>query len=156
MRDILQVLKYGQIFGQYNYKDLESFARKQNYVTISKEKSLRKVHQEWFNLKREETLEELRFNHDQVLVLITYSADTYAISAVEYWSKKGINIRCSPHSIYEINGEKYIQFDFKDPRGALMQNSGTEKVIVNSCIRYCADCWADMIGDGINVLLWKY
>ncbi len=147
-RDILQVLKYGQIFGQYDYKDLESFARQQNYVTITEEKNLRKVHQEWFNLKREEKLEKSRFNHDQVFVLITNSADTDTISAVDYWSKKGINIRCSPFSIYEISGKKYIQFDFNDPRGVLMQDSGTEKFIVNTCVRYCANCWANMIGDG--------
>ncbi len=149
-RDILQVLRYGQIFGQYDYEDLESFARKQNDVTITKEKSLRTVHQEWFNLKQEEKLEKSRFNHDQVFVLITNSADTDTISAIDYWSKKGINIRCSPFSIYGIKGGKFIQFDFNDPRGALMQDSGTEKFIVNTCVRYCADCWADMIGDGKN------
>ena len=138
--NVLQLLRYGQIFGQYLYDDLEELINSLGYIQAD---SLQSAHRQYFNLPQE--LDKSRFNHEQALVLITNSADVDAVSALEHWSNQGIKITCLPYRVYSINKQPYIQFDVRDARGYLMQDAETNIFIVNTCVRNMPDGWAYMI-----------
>ena len=48
--NILQVMRYGQIFGRYTYEELEDLARRQ--LTLEVSWSLRENHKEYFELEQ--------------------------------------------------------------------------------------------------------
>ena len=146
--NILQVMRYGQIFGRYTYKELEDLARRQLKPKETKLKeiwSLQKNHQEYFGL--EEALPESRFNADQVFVLVTNGVDRDTISAVHFWSQKGVNIECSPYRIYEIDGKPYIQFDTYNTEDEVVPKGKTRCFIVNTNKTYMPDVWEEMISE---------
>ena len=139
--NILQVLRYGQIFGRYSYEELEGLAQRQQKL----EGSLKKRHQEYFDL--EEPIKESEFNLKQRFVLVTHGVDTDTISAVEYWSRMGVNISCSPYRLYEIDGKPYIQFDTFSPVGDVIPEIDTQYFIVNTNRTWMDSAWQDMLGD---------
>ena len=91
---------------------------------------------------------ESQFNRDQVFVLVTNGIDRDTISAVQFWSKKGVRIECAPYRIYEIDGNPYIQFDTYNPEHEILLEENTGLFIVNTNKTYMPDAWQDMIGEG--------
>ncbi|MDE2742545.1 MAG: hypothetical protein OXI58_13215 [Gemmatimonadota bacterium] len=140
--NILQVMRYGQIFGRYSYGELEFLAQKQKQL----DGSLKEKHRVYFQLNTE--LPESKFNHDQVFVLFTNGLDEDTISAVNFWTQKGIKIECVPYRTYEINGEPYIQWDTYNPRDEIPFEANTCFFIVNTNRSYMPDVWKDMINNG--------
>ena len=138
--NLLQVLRYGQIFGRYPYEDLEALARRQQQL----EGSLQKAHQKYFDLR--EPIDQSEFNLEQHFVLVTNGVDADTISAVDYWSRKGVRISCSPYRLYEINGSPYIQFDTFNPRGDVVVEANTQHYVVNTNRTWSEDAWDDMLG----------
>lgn len=139
--NILQVMRYGQIFGRYTYEELQRLAGKQKKL----EGSLKESHQTYFEL--DSPLDESKFNHDQEFVLVTNGLDADTISAIEYWAKKGVKITCSPYRIYDINGQPYIQFDTYNPDGDVILETDTQYFIVNTNHTYMESAWASMLGN---------
>ena len=139
--NILQVMRYGQIYGRYSYYELEVLARKQQKL----DGSLRQKHREYFDLG--EALQESQFNQDQVFVLVTNGIDSDTISAVDFWSRKGIRIKCSPYRIYNVGGAPYIQFDTYNPDGEVIPEKNTRYFVVNTNKTYMQVAWKDMFGD---------
>ena len=139
--NLLQVMRYGQIFGRYSYQQLESLAKQQQKL----KSPLKERHKEYFQLDKE--LSESDFNKDQVFVLVTNGMDKDTISAVNYWSQKGVKIECSPYRIYEIAEEPYIQFDTYNPDDEVLLEEDTGIFIVNTNKTYMLAAWQDMIGN---------
>ena len=139
--NILQVMRYGQIFGRYAYHELERLARRQQKL----EGSLKEKHKEYFELR--EALHESQFNQNQVFVLVTNGVDADTISAADFWSKKGVNIKCSPYRIYDVNNTPYIQFDTYSPDGDVIPERNTQYFVVNTNLTYMQNAWRDMLGD---------
>ena len=139
--NLLQVMRYGQIFGRYTYEQLEDLVKRQQKL----EGCLKEKHKEYFDLDKE--LADLDFNKDQVFVLVTNGMDKDTISAVNYWSQKGVKIECSPYRIYEIAEEPYIQFDTYNPDDEVLPEENTRIFIVNTNKTYMPKAWKDMIGD---------
>ena len=140
--NILQVLRYGQIFGRYPYADLEALAQKQQKF----KGVLKEAHQAYFDL--EEPINESRFNLKQHFVLVTNGVDEDTISAVDYWSRMGVAISCSPYRLYEIDGKPYIQFDTFNPDGEVVLETNTRHFIVNTNRTWMESAWRDMLGEG--------
>lgn len=138
--NLLQVMRYGQIFGRYPYEDLQALARRQQKL----EGSLREAHQKHFDLR--EPIEESEFNLKQHFVLITNGIDEDTISAVDYWSGMGVKISCSPYRLYEINGNPYIQFDTFNPAGDVVVETNTQHFVVNTNRTWMENAWRDMLG----------
>ena len=136
--NLLQVLRYGQIFGQYKYKELEKLAHNQQKM----KGSLKKAHKIHFDLN--EPIKKSKFNRKQHFVLVTNGIDSGTISAVDYWSELGVKISCSPYRIYEIGGNPYVQFDTFNPDGDINLESNTQYFIVNTNKTYMADGWKHM------------
>lgn len=139
--NILQVLRYGQIFGRYSYKDLERLAQRHRKL----EGSLAEEHRVSFELN--EPLSESEFNHDQVFVLVTNGVDEESISVVNYWSKKGLKIVCAPYRVYRIGDDPYIQFQPYNPDGDVIVERDSSYFIVNTNRTYMSDGWKNMLGD---------
>lgn len=139
--NILQVLRYGQKFGRYSYEKLEAFARRRG---LTEGTSLQEAHQVHFH--RDEPLPKIRFNHDQVFVLVTNGADDDSVSAVSYWSSKGVKIVCVPYSVYRIGGVgPYIQVHTYSPTGVVMPERKPQYFIVNTNRTHIPDAWRDML-----------
>lgn len=142
--NILQVMRYGQIFGRYTYEELENLAQRQQKL----EGSLKEKHKAYFEL--EEPINESKFNLNQHFVLVTHGVDADTITAVEYWSSMGVKISCSPYCLYEINGKPYIQFETFNPDGEVIVESNTQRFIVNTNRTWMESAWQDMLGDMKN------
>ena len=139
--NILQVLRYGQIFGRYSYEELEELSRRQQKL----EGSLNEQHKDYFDL--EEPISRSRFNLKQHFVLVTNGVDVDTISAIDYWSRMGVQISCSPYRLYEIDGKPYIQFDTFNPAGDVILEANTQRFIVNTNGTWMESAWRDMVGD---------
>ena len=139
--NILQVMRYGQKFGRYTYQELENLAKRQQKL----KGFLNEKHKEYFELEKE--VPESDFNKDQKFVLVTNGMDQDTISAVNYWSKKGVKIKCSPYRIYDIDGKPYIQFDSYNPEDEILPEKTTQYFIVNTNKSYMPDAWKDMLND---------
>ncbi|MCY4305723.1 MAG: hypothetical protein OXC62_13245 [Aestuariivita sp.] len=140
--NILQVMRYGQIFGRYSYEELEGLVKRQQKL----EGKLNERHREHFHL--DIALPESSFNKDQVFVLVTNGMDKDTISAVNFWSQKGVKIECSPYRIYDVDGEPYIQFDTYNPDEEVIAEENTRFFIVNTNKTYMPDAWKDMLKTG--------
>ena len=148
--NLLQVMRYGQIFGRYTYEELEDLARRQQKL----QGSLKTSHKDYFDLNTE--LSESDFNRDQVFVLVTNGMDRDTISAVNYWSQKGVRIECAPYRIYDIDGEPYIQFDTYNPEHETFHEENTRIFMVNTNKTYMPDAWKDMLKDDSEGLACAY
>ena len=81
--NILQALRYGKIYGQYNYEQLD-----QMFCTFYKgKKSLKDAHQATFDL----SLDIEAFNKAQVFVVMTNGVDHKTREAVQYWRFQGLD-----------------------------------------------------------------
>ncbi len=98
--NILQALRYGQIYGQYNYEQLDQMFR---YFYTGK-KSLREMHQATFDV----SLAEDDFNAKQVFVVMTNGVDHKTREAVQYWRSRGLDVRPWVYRVYRDSDQKML------------------------------------------------
>lgn len=101
--NLLQVLRYGQIFGQKSYADLNeiylnSFPNSTGLLEALKEK---------FSVD----LKETDLNKRQKFILITNGLDFKTRAAIQYWSEQGINITSWIYKIYKTENEILLDFE---------------------------------------------
>jgi hypothetical protein len=101
--NLLQVLRYGQIFGQYNYQAINQLYLKH----FPGNKSLVEV----INNKYDVNLEEDQFNQKQHFVIITNGLDLKTREAVLYWRSQGLDTQSWIYRIYEVKGDILLEFD---------------------------------------------
>ena len=104
--NLLQVLRYGQLYGDSNYNELNSFYRQ---FVNGKNADLSEEHKKHFNLS--EKLDKNEFNTTQHFLIMTNGIDQKTTKAIQYWKKVGLNIDAVVYWIYEIGGEHYIEFN---------------------------------------------
>ena len=141
--NLLQVLRYGQIFGRYTYEELENLARRHGNL----DGSLRRRHADLFGIS---PLEESDFNRDQVFVLITNGADEDTISAINYWSGRGLKVVCVPYGVYDIDDAPYLRLHPYNPAGEVVVERETNYFVVNTNRRYMPGVWRGMLGDRVT------
>ena len=98
--NILQVLRYGQIYGQYNYDQLDNMFR--SFYTGKQ--SLREAHEATFDV----SLPEAAFNAEQVFVVMTNGIDHKSREAVQYWRSRGLDIRPWVYRVYEDSDKQML------------------------------------------------
>ncbi len=81
-------------------------------------------------------------------MLVTNGTDQDTISAVRFWSQKGVKIECSPYRMYDIDGKPYIQFDTYNPDDEIIPEVNTKYFIANTNKTYMPDVWKDMLSEG--------
>lgn len=110
--NLLQALRYGQIFGQYDYHLLDELYKKsKGNVT-----ELIEDHKNYFNLGPNEEIRKEDFNRKQHFLIITDGTDIDTRQAINYWRKTGLLIDAIIYRVYEtLPGEKIIEFNTYSP-----------------------------------------
>ena len=98
--NILQALRYGQIFGNYGYADLQRLFEK----IEGPNKSLKDVHKAKFEVE----LPEETFNRKQVFVTMTNGLDAKTREAIQYWRKAGLDVRPWVYRVYDGNNAEMM------------------------------------------------
>ena len=115
---VLQLLRYGQVFGQHPYEKLERYYRMQKAKTLpsAKVSSLLHDHQKYFDLSA--PLSETDFNRNHTLVVVSDGLAPECASAVEFWHVKGVDLRHFPVHAYSFgDGAPILEFPSGQPLG---------------------------------------
>lgn len=101
--NVLQVLGYGQIFGQYDYEQLNNL-----FLKFSKE-SLIEAHRKRFT---DSKINGDDFNKKQHYVVLTNGIDVRTREAIIYWGNQGLDIKGWIYRIYRTKaGDIYLEFN---------------------------------------------
>ena len=144
--NLLQVLRYGQRYGRYDYDRLNNLF--QSYLHTkgtADRKLLRDAHQEYFELS--ESLEPSKINEHQRFVIITNGLDRPTREAIEYWKKYQLPVEALVYRVYQETGSGALMIDF-DPYGPLSDISeATDEglFVVNTNITYEPQAYRDML-----------
>ena len=98
--NLLQVLRYGQIFGASQYDDLNRW-----YVRVAdKSQQLNDAHRSKFEVE----IGEEKFNRKQIFVVITNGLDYRTREAIQYWRRSGLDIRPWVYRVYRGAGNEIL------------------------------------------------
>jgi hypothetical protein len=92
-KNLLQAIRYGQIFGLYKYEDLNRLFQKFSPENLS----LADAHRRKF----EKPIELDKFNKDQVFVVMTNGIDGKTREAVRYWKSRKLDVRPWIYRVYD-------------------------------------------------------
>lgn len=140
--NILQVLRYGQVYGQYSYEQLQEMLQK-----YEKKGSLdlAQKHYEYFIELIPSRLNETDFNKQQHFIVITNGTDLDTRNAIKYWQDKGLLIDSIIYWVYEIGGQPIFEFDPYNPeREVIIQEEG-KNYIVNTNITWSKTNYREML-----------
>jgi hypothetical protein len=145
--NLLQVLRYGQRFGQYEYERLENYFQsyKRRQGAGGDVLTLREAHAAYFDL--EPPLEKKEFNQEQRFVIVTNGLDSATWDAIAYWKQYDLPVEALVYRIYreEQSGRAMIDFDPYGPVPAA-PNLGDEGLfVVNTNRTYDANAFRDML-----------
>lgn len=98
--NILQVLRYGQIFGAHKYEDLNRLYK----VFEDEGKNLLEAHSALFG----ENLTEEDFNKKQVFVVMTNGIDFKTREAIKYWREQGLDVRPWIYRVYQSTNSEML------------------------------------------------
>ncbi len=101
--NLLQALRYGQIFGQCSYAALNDLFLK--FFPESKELL------EAINEKFGTSLKEEQINRRQHFVVVTNGLDFKTRQASLYWQRMGVDVKNWIYRIYQLNDEVLVEFD---------------------------------------------
>jgi hypothetical protein len=100
--NILQALRYGQIYGSYTYENLQRLYEKFG----GPNQDLKTAHKAQFDIQ----LTEDEFNRKQIFVVMTNGLDHKTREAVQYWRQCGLDVRPWVYRIYNgNNGEMLLE-----------------------------------------------
>jgi len=139
---LLQVIRYGQIFGQYRYEDLERLFQK--YIE-DPQAILAEYHARYFEFDIGGSLPLSDFNRKQQFVVVTAGVDTQTLDAIRYWRQNNLPISALTYHVYEFGGEFLIEFHSYSPDSddyaALLESN----FVVNTNVTYRKDAYLDML-----------
>lgn len=90
--NLLQVLRYGQMYGGMKYPELDALFKK----ATDQSQSLKIAHKARFDVE----LSEDDFNRKQVFVVMTNGLDYRTREAVQYWRSSGLDVRPWVYRVY--------------------------------------------------------
>lgn len=138
--NLLQVMRYGQIFGQKGYDSLERRFRK--YIG-DPSVVMADRHQELFEL--DEPLAKRAFNHDQRFVVVTAGVDLPTLRGIEYWREKKLPISALTYHVYKVGGEFLLEFHGFSPKSDDYVALLNDNYIVNTNRTYNKNVYRDML-----------
>lgn len=109
--NLLQVLRYGQLYGNSNYDELNALFQKYSKSNIE----LAKLHQKYFDLSDENKLKKSEYNSNQHFLIVTNGLDQDTVNAIRYWKNNGLSIDAIIYWVFEIGNEHYIEFNMYSP-----------------------------------------
>ena len=142
--NLLQVIRYGQIFGQYKCDDLERQFR--GYIGDSTA-SLREHHARHFEFDDGAALSPSDFNNKQKFIVVTAGVDIKTLEAIRYWQRNSLPISALTYHVYEFGGEFLIEFHSYSPEpddyAALLANN----YVVNTNVTYMKGVYKEMLSE---------
>ncbi len=142
--NILQVLRYGQKFGRYEYDRLNWYY--QSYRRPSQQDmSLKEAHRDYFELS--EPLEENLFNNSQQFVVVTNGLDYDTWDAIAYWKTKKLNISPLIYRLFLLSDKLHIDFDPYGPVPDAPKDQEGGLFVVNTNLTYDPDAYKDMVSE---------
>lgn len=140
--NILQVLRYGQRYGQYSYDQLNDLLKK---YTRHDDIDLSTKHYEYFQESIECKLEHSHFNNDQHFIVITNGIDSATLNAIRYWKEKGLNIDSLPYKVYTIEDKPFLEINTYNPENEVFIDRQEGYYIVNTNITWMEEAYKDML-----------
>jgi hypothetical protein len=141
--NLLQVFRYGQIFGQSDYEQLNLLYQKYNLGG----KGLREGHGKFFNLSPDELLEERAFNKKQYFLIVTDGTDYKTREAINYWKGLGLAVDAIIYRVYLAgNNEKLIEFNTYNPQQDVIEYEEC-CYFVNTNIKNDTQCDLEMLSE---------
>ncbi len=137
--NLLQVLRYGQLFGNSSYEDLDNMYKS---FTERNDISLVKNHSDYFGL--EKPLDENVFNKEQNFIMVTNGMDQKTIEAIKYWINKGLKIDGLIYWIYQIEDKNYMEIDRYMPDKSLIDYE-TNSYILNTSYNNDVEAHTEML-----------
>ncbi len=98
--NLLQVLRYGQIYGSSKYADLDGWLKKATNTS----QSLKVSHAAKFEVD----LPEDQFNRSQVFVVMTNGLDSRTRQAIQYWRSCGLDVRPWVYRVYAGQADEML------------------------------------------------
>lgn len=123
--NLLQVLRYGQLYGSSNYDELNELFQK--YSKSNAE--LLEIHKQYFDLSDDKALRKSDFNMHQHFLIVTNGLDQNTVDAIRYWKNNGLSIDAIIYWVFEINGEHYIEFNMYSPIEGYLEYEGNNYVL---------------------------
>ena len=139
---LLQVLRYGQRFGVYDYDRLDNKYKK--FEKASK-KDLLHSHREYFNL--DETISKKDFNKKQKFVVVTNGIDVGTLRSIKYWRDKGLPIESLVYKLYKIGDIFLLDFNPYSGQKDEYDIAETNNHIVNTNVTYRPKVYLDMLNN---------
>lgn len=137
---LLQVIRYGQLFGRSSFDELQDMLRKQKKVDTLE---LASFHKDYFEL--DVPLDKSKFNHEQRFVVVTAGIDTSTLDAVEYWQEKKMPIVALTYHVYKQDNQFLLEFHSFSPTADDYAVVLSGYYFINSNSRYDPNGWQQMI-----------
>ncbi|MFC1970229.1 hypothetical protein ACFLVV_03305 [Chloroflexota bacterium] len=143
--NILQVLRYGQKYGQYSYEQLQELLQKyENSGTLD----LSQKHYEYFSETISTKLPETEFNKQQHFVVITNGVDLETRNAIKYWQDKWLLIDSIVYWLYVIGEQIIFEFDPYNPEREVIIEEVGKNYIVNTNLTWSSVNYREMLDNG--------
>lgn len=150
--NILQVLRYGQIFGSYKYEDLNRLYRKFE----NEGKSLKEAYLSVFG----QELDDGKFNNTQVFVVMTNGIDFKTREAIQYWREQLLDVRPWVYRVYQCtNSEIQLEISTFTSTDNPYEDISEGYQILNTNIRNSPDDHESMLKETIAAAYfspWKH
>ncbi|CZQ82306.1 hypothetical protein [Trichococcus collinsii] len=118
--NLLQVLRYGQLYGNSSYDELNDLFNK--YLRDKDSNAeLYEIHQQYFDLADSSRISKEEYNRKQHFLIVTNGLDQKTVEAIAYWKKNGLNIDAVVYWVFEINNEYFIEFNLYSPVEGLLE-----------------------------------
>ena len=144
--NILQILRYGQIYGQYSYEQLQDMLQK--YENAG-DLNLAQKHYEYFSETIPSKLNEADFNNQQHFVVITNGTDLDTRNAIKYWQDKQLLIESIIYWLYVINEQVIFEFDPYNPEKEVIIEEESKNYIVNTNLTWSKTSYREMLDNSI-------
>jgi hypothetical protein len=143
--NLLQVLRYGQIFGQYDYVALDHLFQSYRLQAGSPaRKPLVEAHHEYFEL--DGPLPLSAFNHRQMFVIVTDGLDRATREAIGYWGRQGLPVAALTYHVYRTaGGDVLLEVRPYGPEPDAFDELPDGLVTVNTNVTYMPEAWRDML-----------
>jgi len=123
--NLLQVLRYGQLFGNSNYDELNELFQKYT----SSPSTLYETHKQYFGFNEDSCVETDNYNKNQHFLIVTNGLDQKTVEAIAYWKKNGLNIDAIIYWVFEINEEYFIEFNMFSPIEGFLEYESSSYVL---------------------------
>lgn len=147
--NLLQVMRYGQKVGRYNYDELNDLFEKyrRDQGADNPKRSLQSFHEEYFGLSGDGNgLEPGDFNEKQRFIVVTAGLDMDTVEAINYWNEQGLPVEAKVFRVYEIEDQFLFEFDpYVPPQSAEYYQAETHNYIVNTNYSWDKEAYQQML-----------